>query len=109
MRYLILLLLIGCAQPDPLELVAALYPAASAACLRRIEAIEPVSLSQPDLKEACDVNIPIGGCSFAASDSVFIENGSDSKVLAHELMHVLLDCETRDSDHNHTRAVWAAL
>lgn len=82
----------------------------SPACLERLEAVEVAHLPPAELHVVCG-SVEAFGCSFKARDEIYVstEARDPDFVLAHEYMHILLDCETGDSDHAHKRAVWSDL
>ena len=103
-----LLLLGACSTPALEQLRDAWGEPISAECWQTVLDTDVVTLSAADLQDVCNV-AAVKGCGYTDTGVVYRESGTSEYVEAHELLHVLLRCETGDSDRGHTAAVWARL
>jgi hypothetical protein len=71
-------------------------------------------VDQVTLQTSCDVpTTAIDGCSYAVSNKIFairgLSGGDNADVLAHEYLHILLQCENDNGDANHIDPSWSLL
>ena len=98
----------ACSAPALEQLRDAWDAPISTECWDTVLATEVVTLSSAELQRVCNTST-VKGCGYTDTGVVYRESGTSEYVEAHELLHVLLRCETGDSDRGHTASVWSRL